>query len=317
MTAIDYPKYRALSGYQSIPCGPGEEPRAVLLHRAAHRFLAWAPAEGNITPSWTWVSTPDLWAGMFVVPAGGWFDPGDHPSPEPYYILQGTLHLSNPDTADVVELRAGDASNIPAWSNHHGFNVGDDDCLIAWWVPGEMHTDLFKQKIEDGTLDEIGWYERRPVVLNGDHDRNEGFPSRLDQLRSWPGEPRSDVDMMKLDRAGWLHLITGDEPRQAYLTSLFYCDEQIRAGEMRLPARRDTKPESIPFEKVICVTAGTLVTCSTGTTDVLRAEPGDVVYVPADIEHSFMSVGPAGVTAVFGMARAAGARTRLLQEAPA
>lgn len=304
MTTTDHPKYRALwPPYQSIPYRPGEEPRPTLLEAADHRFDAWAPAPGNATPSWTWVSTPHINAGMFCVPAGCWFDPGDHPNPEPYYILEGTLHLSNPDTSDVVELRAGDASNIPAWSHHHGFNFGDEDCYIAWWVPGEMHTDLFKQKVESDTLHELGWYERSPVVLNGGHDRNEGFESRLDQLEAWPGGPKTEVDMMKLDRATWLHLITGDEPRQSYLTSFFYCDEQIRAGEMRLPARRDTQPESVPFEKVIRVTSGTLVTSLTGTTDVLKAEVGDVVFLPAGVTHSFLSIGPAGATAVFGMAR--------------
>ena len=240
---------------------------------------------------------------MFAVPAGCWFDPGDHPNTEPYYILKGTLHLSNPDTSDVVELHAGDASNIPAWAAHHGYNFGDEDCLIAWWVPGEMHTDLFKQKVENDTLYELGWYERSPVVLNGPHERNEGFDSRLDQLRSWPGEPKTAIDMMKLDRSTWLHLITGDEPRQAYLTSFWYCDERIRTGEMRLPVRRDTKPESGPYEKVIRVTSGTLVTSITGTMDVLKAEAGDVVYLPANVEHSFMSVGETGTTAVFGMSR--------------
>ena len=99
-----------------------------------------------------------------------------------------------------------------------------------------MHTDLFKEKIENDTLYELGWYERSPVVLNGDHDRNEGFESRLDQLRRLAGraEDRHRHDEARPRR--WLHLITGDEPRQAYLTSFFYCDEQIRAGEMRLPA---------------------------------------------------------------------------------
>jgi hypothetical protein len=37
--------------------------------------------------------------------------------------------------------------------------------------------------------------------------------------------------------------------------------------------------------------------------DVLRAEVGDVVFLPADVEHSFMSVGATGTTAVFGMAK--------------
>ena len=41
----------------------------------------------------------------------------------------------------------------------------------------------------------------------------------------------------------------------------------------------------------------------TGTMDVLKAEAGDVVYLPANVEHSFMSVGETGTTAVFGMSR--------------
>ena len=47
------------------------------------------------------------------------------------------------------------------------------------------------------------------------------------------------------------------------------------------------------------------MTSLTGTTDVLRAEVGDVIFLPAGVEHSFMSVGPTGTTAVFGMARVA------------
>src|SRR5690606_15334610 len=160
-----------------------------------------------------------------AVPAGGWFDPGDHPNPEPYYILQGTLHLSNPDTGGVVELRAGDAAVIPAWAYHHGYNFGEEDCLIAWWVPGEMHTDLFKQKVQAGTQLELGWYARDPVVLNGNHARNKGFPSHLDHLSKWPADaPAAEVDMVKCDRERWLHVITGDDPRRTYLTSVWYGD---------------------------------------------------------------------------------------------
>lgn len=299
-----YPKYLELwPPYQRIPYGPGDEPRPVVFRKGDLRFDAWAPAPGNVTPSWTFVSTPYLNSGMFAVPAGGWFDPGDHPNPEPYYILSGTLHLSNPDTSDVIELKAGDASNIPAWAHHHGFNFTDEDVLIAWWVPGEMHTDLFKQKVQADTLHELGWYERDPVVLNGPHDRNEGFASRLDQLRQWPSDAaKSDVDMVKCDRSTWLHLIAGTEPRRSYLRSFWYADARIRCGELRLPARRDTQPESHPYEQVILVTAGTLVVALTGTTDVLRAEVGDVIFLPAGIEHAYMTVGPTGATAVFGMA---------------
>ena len=98
--------------------------------------------------------------------------------------LRGCLHLGNPDTADVIEIQAGDAANIPAFAYHHCLQLrryrGPE---ILWWVPGEMHTDEWKEKVHEGRGK---WYEREPVTLNGPHERNEGFPSHLDDLASWP-----------------------------------------------------------------------------------------------------------------------------------
>lgn len=308
MTDEPNSKYRALwPPYQSVPHA-ADAPAVPTVQRWADlRFDAWAPAPGNATPSWTFASTRNINAGVFAVAAGGWFDPGDHPNLELYYILQGTLHLSNPDTSQVVELRAGDAGLIPRLAYHHGYNFGDVDCLIAWWVPAEMHTDLFKQKVENGTLYELGWYERKPVVLGGAHDRNDGFPSRLDQLESWPTDaPAFEADMVALPRERWLQLVAGDEPRRAYLRAFWYADPQIRGGELRLNGRRDTQPETQPFEQVLHVVEGELVVALTGTTDVLRAGPGDTIFLPAGVEHSYMAMGAGGARAVFGMARAAG-----------
>ena len=73
---------------------------------------------------------------------------------------------------------------------------------------------------------------------------------------------------------------------------------------MRLPVRRDTQagvgavregdPGRPPARSVVSLS---------GTTDVLRAEVGDVVFLPANVEHSFMSVGETGTTAVLGMSK--------------
>ena len=80
-------------------------------------FVSWAPAPGNSTPSWITVSTERVNAGVFLVQPGGWFDSGNHPGPEPYYIIKGTLHLSNPATGDVCGGSAGQASNTPAFAH--------------------------------------------------------------------------------------------------------------------------------------------------------------------------------------------------------
>jgi quercetin dioxygenase-like cupin family protein len=305
MTAVTNPKYEALwPPYHRFPFEQDEPQTPRLVRERDARFDAWAPAPGNATPSWTYVSTPAVNSGKFSVAPGGWFDPGDHPNPEVYYILKGTLHLSNPDISDVVELQAGDAALIPAWAFHHGYNFANEEVVIYWWVPGEMHTDLFKQKVEHDTLYDLGWYERKPVVLNGPHSSNPGFDSRVDTLAKWPVElPVGNMDMVRLGRERWLKFIQGSEPRQAALVSFFYADDAIRCGHVRLNGFRDTQPEVSPWEKLLYVTEGELCVKITGTPDVLKGEPGDVIFVPPGVEHSYLTTTPTGAEAVFGLAR--------------
>ena len=304
-TPLTFPKYEALwPPYHAFPFAAGEEQTPRLVRESEARFDAWAPAPGNATPSWSYVSTPAVNSGKFAVFPGGWFDPGDHPNPEIYYILQGELHLSNPDTSDVVKLVPGDAALIPELAYHHGYNFGDEEVVIFWWVPGEMHTDLFKQKVQNDTLYELGWYERKPVVLNGPHTSNPGFDSRLDKLARWPDDgPKSSVDMSRLAPEGWLRLIQGSEPRQTALVSIFYADDAIRCGHLRLNGFRDTQPESAAGEKLIYVTDGQLTVAMTGTSDVLVAGPGDLIFIPPGVEHSYLTTHAPGAQAVFAIAR--------------
>jgi quercetin dioxygenase-like cupin family protein len=305
VTLTSYPNYEALwPPYHSFPFAADEPQTPRLVREDQARFDAWAPAPGNTTPSWSYVSTRAINSGKFSVAPGGWFDPGDHPNPEIYYILEGTLHLSNPDISDLVRLTPGDAALIPAFAFHHGYNFGNEDVVIYWWVPGEMHTDLFKQKVEDGRLYELGWYERKPVVLGGPHTSNPGFDSRLDALAAWPADiPVGNMDMVRLAPERWLQFIQGSEPRQSALVSFFYANEAIRCGHLRLNAHRDTQPETSPWEKVLYVTDGTLCVAITGTPDVLKANPGDVIFVPPGVEHSYLTTSPKGAEAVFGLAR--------------
>jgi len=300
-----YPKYEAMwPPYHSFPFPDGVPQTPCLVRGGDARFDAWTPGTAPALPSWTFVSTRSMNSGKFSVAPGGWFDPGDHPNPEIYFILAGTLHLSNPDVSDVVTLATGDAALIPAFAYHHGFNFGNEDAVIYWWVPAEMHTDLFKHKVQNDQLHELGWYEREPVVLNGPHSSNPGFDSRIDALDRWPVPiAQGEMDMVRLGPEHWLSFIQGSNPRQAALVSFFYADEAIRCGHIRLPAYRDTQPESSPWEKAIYVTRGSFCVALTGTTDVLKAGPDDLIFVPAGVEHSYLTTSSTGAEAVFALAR--------------
>jgi len=306
MTAVEsrFERYEELCPwYQRQPFG-GEQPYPRVISREEALFQSWSPAPGNSTPSWMYLSTRRLNSGVFSVQPGGWFDPGNHPGPEPYYILKGTLHLSNPDVGDVVELTAGDASNIPAFEYHQGFNFGDEDVVILWWVPGEMHTDEFKRKIHENAIGEWRWYERTPVTLNGSVERNDGFPSRLDELASWPSRNGASAhDMMKLDRSRWLHTLHGSDPRFTTLTSFFYTDERIRCGQVLLPQSRESEPETSDWEKIYYVTRGNFTVNLTGTGKSLLGHAHDAIYVPAGVTYSLQAFGDEPAVALFGAAR--------------
>jgi quercetin dioxygenase-like cupin family protein len=300
----EYPRYEELCPWHRRQPFGDADPYPRVIRRADAPFSSWAPAPGNSTPSWIYLSTRRMNSGVFSVQPGGWFDPGNHPGPEPYYILSGALHLSNPDVGDVVELRAGDASNIPALAYHHGFNFGDEEVAILWWVPGEMHTEEFKRKIQERPAGEWQWYERTPVTLGG-RERNDGFPSQLDALASWPAsEPaRSEHHMQKLDRTQWLHTLQGTDPRLTALVSFFYADERIRCGEVRLPRSRETEPETSDWEKLYYVTQGNFTVNLTGTGQSLLGNAHDAIYVPPGVTHSLQAFGDDAAVALVAAAR--------------
>ena len=161
-TVIEYPGYEAICPWHHRQPFDGVEQYPTVITRADAPYQSWSPAPGNSTPSWMYVGTKRVNCGTFYVQPGGWFDPGNHPNPEPYYILKGTLHLSNPDTSDVIEMRAGEASNIPALAYHHAWNFGEEVCEILWWVPGEMHTDEFKAKLDRDAVESAAGTSGRP-----------------------------------------------------------------------------------------------------------------------------------------------------------
>lgn len=299
-----YPRYEEFwLPHHRMPYKPGETAKPCAIHESEALFDAWTPAAGNTTPSWQYVSTRNINCGRFGVAPGGWFDPGDHPNPEIYYILDGSIYLGNPDTGQNVELHAGDAAVIPAWSVHWGFNIETEEAMILWWVPGEMHTEDFKRKVQQNVLHEVGWYERRAVVHNGDHDRNEGFPSRLDLITKWPCAPVPHAcDQRRLERSGWMPIVSGEDPHHMAILNFFYGDEQIQCGEISLPAGRTTAWEQTDSEKVVYVTAGSIVLNVEGSAEVYTGRVGSVLFIPANTRHRFINIATRPATGAFATA---------------
>ena len=292
-----YAGYEAACPWHHRQPFDGVEPHPRVITRADAAYLAWAPDDSVTQPVWMYVSTERVNAGTFYVQPKEWFDPGNHPGPEPYYCLRGTLLLGNPDTAGVIEINEGDAANIPALAYHIAFNFGDGEAEILWWVPGEMHTEEWKQKINDGTGK---WYEREPVTLHGTHDRNDGFPSHLDDLAQWPpqGSTKGPLDVQPLPRPTWMHTFEGTNRRKTILVSFFYCDERIRCATLTMPKWGESQRSSGDYERLIYVKSGTLAVNLPKAGSGLLAYPGDMVFLPPFTEHSLQAIDDGPVTAI-------------------
>jgi quercetin dioxygenase-like cupin family protein len=307
--AYDYERWRgyeeALPWHHRQPFGLGAEQFPCVIRREDADYFSWAPEPGNSMATWVYVGTRRLNQGTFYVEPGHWFDAGNHPNPEPYYVLRGSLLLSNPDTSDVIEITAGDAANIPAYAFHHAWNAGTETCEILWWVPGEMHTDEFKEAISTKEHGEWQWYPRQAVMLEGRQDRNEGFPSHLDDMRRWPPAQSTKVDgvdMEHLPPSSWLRLMRGQDPRLTIPVSFFYCDEQIRVGQIRILAGRESEPVAGGYEATFYVESGSLSVNLTGTGRSLLAGPSDVVFLPPDTAHTLQAIGDEPVVTLFAQA---------------
>jgi mannose-6-phosphate isomerase-like protein (cupin superfamily) len=90
----------------------------------------------DITP--VYISTDKIgFFGEYSIPPGGHFDPPDiHAGDECYYCLEGTAHIFNPESGQVVELNKGDALLIPKGTWHVGFNFSSKNFrLLAVIVP--------------------------------------------------------------------------------------------------------------------------------------------------------------------------------------
>jgi quercetin dioxygenase-like cupin family protein len=299
---MSVPDTERFSGYEAAWPGHHKQPfrdgvqSPCVVRRADAEYFAWAPDDSVVQPVWCYVSTHRINCGTFFVQPKEWFDAGNHPGPEPYYCLRGTLHLGNPDTAGVIEIQQGDAANIPAFAYHIAHNLGDTEAEILWWVPGEMHTDEWKEKVHKGSGK---WYEREPVTLDGPHDRNAGFHSHLDDLASWP--PRestiTDVDMQHLPRSTWLNTFEGTDRRKMILVSFFYTDERIRCAKVSIPRYGESQRTSGDYERLLYVESGTLsVNLATGTG--LIAKPGELIFLPPNTEHSLQAIEDEPVTAI-------------------
>lgn len=80
-------------------------------------------------------STDLVTTGIYQLAPGSNFDPADiHAGDEVYYVLEGTVHLLNPETGQTVTMGKGDSVLIPKGTPHRGYNFTDKAAVIMFCI---------------------------------------------------------------------------------------------------------------------------------------------------------------------------------------
>jgi mannose-6-phosphate isomerase-like protein (cupin superfamily) len=309
------------------PFGP-QEPYARVIRQNEAMFQAWGISnEGmNRTPVWFYVSTKTINTGIFSLAPGDYFKPGNHPNPEPYLLLDGTIHLGNPDTGQLLEVTKGDIVLIPAMQMHVGYNFGSETCRMLWMIPHEKMTDEFHA---NPVYDDHYMNLREPIVLHRDtvHQDEEhstfaqpnfeagaGPKSRHADLRRWPPASGDSVvndpevsNSHLYHRGQWLHFVTGRDFTHQFLTSFAYSTEQFQFGTVKIPPNRITNAIQVNAERVYYpMDDDNFIVNLMETNESLIGRKGDAIFVPAGCAHQFQNPGAHAIEATFACAAAPG-----------
>jgi quercetin dioxygenase-like cupin family protein len=313
-------KWEELAGwYQRFPFGDGDAYPVKITPETAY-FMSWGPDPDGLhrTPNPIYFSTPAMTTGIFSLAPGDYFKPGNHPNPETYVILSGTLWVGHGDTGEYHELQPGDAYFIPAFTFHLGCNFGSETVRILFMIARKTHTDQMRA---NPNYDDHYQNFRDAIVLHRQTDhryqkhdswaqpgfRADSPKSRLDDLHCWP--PRNgksvnhdpDVDHVQIvDRRDWLHFVTGKDYQHQFLTSFCYSTDEFQTGKIKIPPGRVTNAIRLAGERVYYPQSETpLIVTLSESGNSLMGNKGDGLYVPANAIHQFQNPGHGAVEALF------------------
>jgi quercetin dioxygenase-like cupin family protein len=196
---------------------------------------------------------------------------------EVYVVLQGTMVIANPQTGEVHRVRRGESVFFPSGVWHHVFADGPDELRVLEIFacpPGTSLSDTFDD------LDGSARYCDDAVL------------GRL------PGARRElTMTVLRDDDVVWRY-DTG------VLTSLLASSEALTVGTLRVLPGQGSDAERHRGQEGLYVLRGRLTARVLGEGDPIAFEvgPGDVLFVPAEVEHFYDNLGDEPVDAIFGVA---------------
>ncbi len=208
-----------------------------------------------------------------------------------YYVLSGTLVLSNPGTGEVCRVKPGELGFLTRNSWNHGFNYGTEPLRVLEYLP------------------------RIPAGPGENPSLGQGkLPQSKYAQDQWLGQWPAGVDQAKRNTA---HRVVRESDilwrlegeRQQVLVGIMASTDQITFGKIVLQPKQETEVRIHGGDEGLYLQEGELhvrlprqTLDSRGQTRWFDVKAGDGVYLPEGTPHQYYNPSDRMATVIFGVA---------------
>lgn len=252
----------------------------------------WGDEGSGEVADWIYVSSDKIHQLMFGLPPGGFFGHSEgyrtvFAADEIYYVLSGTMVISNPESGEVHVVPAGQAAFFRRDTWHHAWAYGNEALRVL---------ELFAPPPSQGTS---GAYARtRPNLTDIRYSQDQW-------LGQWPmaqDEVRRSQTIQIVREPDLLWRMEGKKDQ--VLVGLFASTEHLTVGKIKLLPGQRTDVMTHRGDKSLYVLGGTLNVrlCEGSSPSWFELAPRDGFYLPEGVPHQFYNMTETPTEVLFGVA---------------
>jgi mannose-6-phosphate isomerase-like protein (cupin superfamily) len=252
----------------------------------------WGDDDSGKVIDWIYVSSSKIHQLVFSIPYGGNFRHSeDHrtifAADELYYVLSGTLVLSNPETGEIHRIEKGQAAFFRRDTWHHGFNYGTEPLRVI---------EFFAPPPSQGTSS--AYAKTKPNLKEFRYKRD-------DLVGNWPmARKEAAFSMTTVRDSDILWRMEGQT--QQTLVGLLFSSDQLTVGKRILLPGQQTEIEVHGGDESVYLLDGHLAISvkTENASPWFELNPGDGFYLPQGTAHQYRNMADKPITFLFGVAPA-------------
>lgn len=255
-----------------------------LVRRAEVPYVVWGDDESGFVNDLFYVLSRELVVVTVTMPPGARFRSSDKfrayfDTHECLYVLKGEYTCQDPETGEVRTARTGEMLFMPEKRWHYGYNFGSEDLHLLECISPPTNQSALAHVPRPKSL--VGWDPQAP--------------------KNWPRRKEGLVENLRVcRRSDAFNAIIGD--RDPVRAEVLASTERVFFAVLTVNANSKSALVTAPADIVYHADSALVHVQSPSTGDYFAAEPGDVVFIPAGVEHRIFNHGGRPLNVLMGAA---------------